>query len=333
VEFAKSDTVYVPLNDEIISRIQVTTEIVGDITEDGLATPHVDTLNNDLREAKLTGESAKLVSESIIWEDESIDGTKTIVVVSPEQQDAHDAIGTFMGVSEMIIDQQRTLMYRLSLGIDEATMTARSVLAPVDESNLLIGTQGSAEATLTDAFEGAVRKLNTIKDPDFQDVFTDFMDTIEECEGVNAGYVRGLGLTAAWMMAQDGVVDNPDMQQAITEIILLSIGSSAAHHIVGQDIVFNNPDSDADITIASHDSIGPVRSIGTITDYVIDGQGALIPESSMQPVLVVTDLKGVQRFVPLKFITTFTEASKGDRCHSSMRRFLAMYPDTLRSVE
>ena len=333
MEFAKSDTVYVPLNDEIISRIQVTTEIVGDITEDDLATSHIDILNDDLRMAKLTGESAKLVSESIIWEDESIDGTKTVVAIHPEQQDVQDAVGTFMGVSEMMIDQQRTLMYRLSLGIDEVTMTARSVLAPVDESNLLIGTQGSTEAILTDAFEGAVRKLNRIKDPDFQDVFMDFMDTIEECEGVNAGYVRGLGLTAAWMMAQEGVVDNTEMQHAITEVIILSIGSGAAHHIVGQDIVFNNPDSDADITIASHDSIGPVHSIGTITDYVIDGQGALISESSMQPALIVTDLKGVQRFIPLKFITTFTEASQGDRCHSSMRRFLTMYPDTLRSAE
>lgn len=335
MEFAKSDTVYVPLGEEIVQRIQVTTEIVGDIAEDTLATKYVDKLNDDLDQARLTGESVKLVSDSLMWMDESIDGTETInqAAITPEQRDASEAVGIFMGVSEMLIDQQRTLMYRLNMGFDDETMTARSVLAPVDESTLLVGTTGSVEAAMTEAFENHIRKLRTIDNPDFQEVFADLLDTIQECDGIDGSYIRGIGLHVTWLMAQDGVHDDDEMRHALNGIIALSIRANVPYYIVGQKVTFNAQGAHGDTVITPHNSIDNIQVVSTVTDYDTDSHGELVYESTMQPAFIVTDSQGIQHFIPLKHIRNFSEASHDTRCQSSMQRFLKMYPDVLKTVD
>lgn len=332
MEYPKSDIIYIPLRDEVTARIQATTEIVGDTSENDVAATHVEKLNNELIEAKLTGEMVQLFSQSMIWTSERIDGVDIVISSLDETELLNQpaVTGVFMGVGEMEIDQQRTLVYQLSVGFDDETMTSRSVIAPVDESTLLVGTVGSAEAKLSQDISEGIRKLSTIENPKFREVLKDFVGVLEDADQIDAVLLGELGVLSIWMMAQDGVRDNIEMRHTIGGLIEAVLVDSGKYHITGQEYIVGAGDDIAHATVCYYEGMTEIHGLALTNDYDISKDGELTFENTMQPSIVIIENDGKMRYIPLKAILEFSRSTHDERCQTSMRRFMAQYPNVFK---
>jgi len=334
LEHAKSEIIYIPLQDEIKSKIQVTTEIVGDTYDDNEAATHVEKLNGDLIEAKLTGEMVQLFSSSMIWTSEKIGETGVIIesIYDPELLKKLSVTGVFSGVGEMILNEQRILVYQLSVGFDDETMTSRSVIAPVDESTLLIGTVGSVEAEISEILTTSIRQLATIENPKFQETLRDLLDLFEAGDGINATFMRELGILATWLLAQDGVHDDIEMRRAIGAILTTVVeNDDATYKIAAQEYILSTDGIARIDSVRPFEEVTEVHGIAMVNDYDISKDGTLIFENTLQPSIVITQTNGEQRYVPLKSILQYENIALDNNCRSSMLRFLAQHPNFMKS--
>jgi hypothetical protein len=333
LEFTKSDIVYIPLRPEIKAKLEATTEIVADTTDAAKSAAQIDALNHELEKANLIGEPVQILSPSIIWTAERIDEMGKTVrepVFDSELLKKRNVAGIFLGVTELETDGQRIVMYNIDVDFDDATMTSRSVMASVDESTLLVATEGSPETQLAHVIAESARMLAAVEDPKFKEVFNDLMDLLEEMETLDATTIRELGILATWMMAHDGVRDNLDTRHAISEIIGAIIDCDISYTIVGQEIVIppEAKDKKAKIVIKTHDSHAGIRGIAIVTDYEWDKDGGVAFEDTMQPALIILDEFEDQHYVPLKYITEFSPTPPD--CRSSMLRFLRENPTIMK---
>jgi len=332
LEYPRSDIIYIPLRDEVTARIQATTEIVGHTSENAVSATHVEKLNGELIKAKLTGEMVQLFSPSMIWTSEQIDETGIVIapVYEPELLDKRAVTGIFMGVGEMEIDQQRTLVYQLSVGFDDETMTSRSVIAPVDESTLLVGTVGSAEAKLSQDISESVHKLSTIENPKFREVLKDFVGVLEDADQIDAVLLGELGVLSTWMMAQDGVRDDIEMRQAIGGVIGAVLADGGEYRITGQEFVIGAGGEIALATVRRYEGTAEIHGLALTNDYGISKDSVLTFENTMQPSIVIIEDDGKMRYIPLKAILEFSKPTHDERCRSSMQRFITQYPNVFK---
>jgi len=322
-----------PLKQEISAKIQATNEIVGDTTESDKAAAHVKTLNYELFKAKLTGESVQVFSQSLIWTTERIEDGKTVVesTLDPELLKKRSVRGTFIGVTEMLVDQQHILMYQLSVDLDDESMAYHSVLTPVDESTLLIATEGSVNAELNENVAENYQLLLGVENLKFQEVLKDFMDVIKNGEPVDATKLREIGLITIWLMAQDGIKDDVKMRDAIVGIIKASIDTTALYSIVGAEVIVNTGERAGTATIQQHESKSHIQGFAAINDYDTDSTGKIEFAATMQPVIFIDDENGQRRYIPLRYMRTFYKESY-DSCSTSRERFISKFPNILRLI-
>ncbi|MDB5161847.1 MAG: hypothetical protein JWM52_355 [Candidatus Saccharibacteria bacterium] len=332
MEFPTSDTIYIPLREELIAKIQATTEIVGDTYDNAKAANYIDTLNNDLREAKLTGESVQLDSQMLIWSSARYEDGKTIIepVMDPKTLKLRTVIGTFTGVEEMELEGLRTLVYRISVDYDEETMTSRSVLAPVDATTMLVGTEGSFEAKISQTLSDNLRKLHEIEDPKFRETLKDFIDLFEETEEKDATFIQEVGILSAWLLAHDEVKNDNEKRKAIGKILKTILVNSDRYRIAGTELAPHPDGKTQSTTVGYINTVNNISGIALIDDFDTNATKNIEFTGTSQLAFIVKDAKNVKHNIPLRFILEFTPVTYEDYCRSSIQRFLQANPNFIK---
>ena len=334
MEFEKSKTTYTLPHKEISSKLEVCAEIVGDISDDLQAAAYIEALNSDLNEARFIGTSVQLTSLTLVWMKEYIeDGAAAIEPVFDKKLLQKTKVnGVYMGVGELEINGQRTLVHELSADFDIQTMSSFTVYAPVDDSRLLVESEDSDSMTLSRRMADNFELLGTIKEETFQEVLSSLRDAMQQLDHVDADKVREIGGLSTWLLAQDSVQGDRAIRRAVLEIIDEAIDDQLSYTISGQEFHIEKIDGGQKLFIRSHDSISDIHGLTTVNDYDVT-DGVIRHEKTIQPAFIVLDENKLEYYIPLRFVTNFS-AVEQDRSHfASRERFLAQNPDIFKYTQ
>lgn|GEM_PF-4474112 len=328
MELINPEKTYVPIDNTISARINATTEIVSVLNDDTVADAYIEKLNDDILKARLMGESVQLVSDSMTWIAKRIEAEGFVagLVEDPDLLAIKKQSGMFMGVTEMDINDKRTLMYLVDLGFDDETATSRSVMAPVDESRLLVATKGRTEAELSEIFAENLRILGTIEDPVFIDVLNEFTDAIADADDADSDLMQDIGSLSAQLMAHKSVRGSQSAVIAIGKIVDGIIKRDARYVIAGKAMTIGVNGQKGLLAFQNHMTVASIDRITLIDDYEFDAEGNIVFEETLQPALVVLQ-DGEEHYFALRHLEEFSKQLNDSGCRSSMQRFMQMYPN------